>query len=187
MNRKKEVCERIAKCCDELGTSSLLGIPLENADPRFLDIREANLDEHVAVQPAAIAFFGSLKKDAMRQLDKDKREYEKWKMEKYAEAKRALKQEGRVTIADIEAKMVADNRNEVDGWEEQIRASQENVDVLDVYYEAWKQKAFCLNQYAELTSDELFAKENISMKVKLDEKKGQIRDIIRHRHGKKSN
>jgi hypothetical protein len=176
---KKQIYKNIVNCCNNLGTAPLMGVALEDADPKFLDIRESSLDEHVAVQPAAIAFFGTLKKDAIRALDRLKRNYEKWKMEKYAEAKKNIQQSGRVTIADIEAKLVSDNREDVDEWEEKLEEAQENVDTLEVYYDAWKQKAFSLNEYANLATDELFSKESIDKKIKLNEKSSKIKGIIK--------
>ena len=185
MNKKDEICERISKCCDDLGEFSLLGVPLESADPRFLDVRESSLDEHVAIQPSALAFLGKLRKDAIREVKKQEREYEKWKMDKYTESRGNVDKSGRVTKDDIQAQMVKDNRKEIDEWEDKIMDTQRVCDLLDVYYEAWKQKAFSLNVYANITADELFSKESIEIKTKISAKKDQIRDIIRKKHGER--
>jgi len=185
MNKKDKICESISKCCDELGEFSLLGSPLESADPKFLDVREASLDEHVAIQPSALAFFGKLRKDAIREVKKQEREYEKWQMDKYSECRDNITKSGRVTKEDIRSKMTKDYRREIDEWEAKIREVQRICDLLDVYYEAWKQKAFSLNVYASITADELFSKENIEIKSKINAKKDQIRDIIRKKKSKK--
>lgn len=179
----QDVCENIASCCDELGKAKLLGIPLEKADPRFLEIEEkSDLSEHVRLQPAAITFFGVLKRNVSRQLARRKVEYDYWRKTKYSEAKNKLDSK-KPTIADIEAKMFSDNQEELKKWEDEIYQLQEQVDALDAYYEGWRQKGFSLQQHAGIVADELFSKDfmklgDSSKNFLFSKKKEHMRDIM---------
>jgi len=180
----EQICQNIVACCDKLGKAKLLGIPLENADPRFLEIEEvSDISEHVRLQPAAITFFGMLKRNVSRRLSRRKMEYDYWKKAKYSEAKNSLGAK-KPTIADVEAKMFADNEKSLKEWEDEIYALQEQVDALDAYYEGWRQKGFSLQQHAGIVADELFTKDFMRLddaqkNLLFSKKKERMRGIMK--------
>ena len=164
------VIENIRGTMDDLGQVELSGVKLESCDGNLLDVGEYDLDRHVAVQPAAIAYFGSLKKEASRRLGAIKRAYDRWQKRKYAEAKAAALSgtQTKPTVADIEARYIVDNEKEIEKWEDQVEKAQMEYDTLDSWYEAWRQKSFSIREYVEVDEDERF---NTSSSIKAGEKK----------------
>lgn len=153
--KKKSVIENISDACDGMGEVELSGISLESADPRLLDVTHMDLDRHVAMQPAAMAYYGSLLKDASRRLGAMKRAYERWEKKKYAEAKASLAAgTGKSTVADIEARFITDNEPEIEKWESQLEKLQFEYDTMNVWFEAWRQKSFSIREHANITEDE---------------------------------
>jgi hypothetical protein len=190
-----DVIDRIAQSCNDLGEVDLSGIRLENADPKLLDVSQMELDKHVSMQPSAVAYYGSLFKDATRRLEIFKRNYNKWSKKKMAEAKVSL-MSGTTAVstirpADIEARFIVDNEEEIEKWDKQQDKLQFEYDTLSVWYDAWKQKSFSMNVFVNVTEDERFT--NSSMRKKNDEnntnynrKEGlnRIKSIIRDRQEK---
>jgi len=152
-----DVVEKIETACDEAGKKEIGGVSLENPDPRLLDVRDGDFDEHVAMQPAAIAYFGVLKKESTRQLEAMKRGYDRWQKKKFQEARQALETTSaskKPTIADVEAFILMNNESQIEKWENDIAFLQEQADTMDVWYEAWRQKSYSLREHGITISDE---------------------------------
>lgn len=184
---KKSVIDCIADACDSMGDVDLAGIKLETADPRLLDVSHMDLDRHVAMQPAAMAYYGSLLKDSARRLAALKRAYDRWEKKKYAEAKVSACSgtNSKPTVEDIKARFIVDNEPEIEKWEKQIDRLQYEYDTMNVWFESWRQKSFSIGQYAGITDDERW---NTSASLKGSEKSPdkregirRVKDIIRKR------
>ena len=147
------VVDNITEACDALGQVDLSGISLESADPRLLNVSTMDLDQHVSMQPSAIAYYGSLVKEASRRVAAHKRAYERWGKKKYAIAKAALTGT-KHNIPDIEARFIVDNEVEIEQWEGQQEKLQFEYDSLSVWYEAWRQKSFSIREFVGITDDE---------------------------------
>jgi hypothetical protein len=157
------IVDNIADSFNSMGEIDLAGISLEKADHRLLDVTHMDLNAHVAMQPSAVAYYGSLLKDASRRLSAMKRQYERWSKKKYAEAKASLASgTGKSTVADIEARFIVDNDTEIDKWDKQIDKLQYEYDTMTVWYEAWRQKGFTIREYASITEDERYLSSSIS-------------------------
>lgn len=181
---KESVIERIANSCDEMGEVDLAGIKLETADPRLLDVSQMDLDRHVAMQPSAVAYYGALLRESKRKLALQKRSYERWEKKRYAVAKASLAAgTGKSTVADVEARFIVDNEEEIEKWEKLIDRLQFECDTLDVWYEAWRQKSFSIGQHANITDDERFLTPHIKEKFQESGEKSngidRVRRIIR--------
>jgi len=151
------VVEKIIHSCEMLGGFELGGIKLEDAEPALLNVSEFDLDTHVAMQPAAIAYYGSLKRQALRRLTSQQRQYERWEKKRYADAKASLGAgTGKSTLADIDARYVIDNDAGIEKWETDIEKAQLEFDTLDVWFEAWRQKGFSIREYAGIEEAERF-------------------------------
>jgi hypothetical protein len=185
-DESKGVVEHVADACESMGDVELAGIRLETADPRLLDVTHMDLDRHVAMQPSAMAYYGSLLKDASRRLSALKRAYERWEKKKYAEAKASLAAgTGKTTVADIEARFIVDNEPEIEKWDKQLDKLQFEYDTMSVWFEAWRQKSFAIREHANITEDERW---NSSPSMKEPEKSSdrragveRVRSIIRKR------
>lgn len=154
---KKRIIESINKSCVKLGECEIGGTRLETGSPQLFDVREGEFDEHVAMQPSAIAYFGVLRKQSERQLLSLKNNYEKWKKKKFHETKRKLETQNnkkKFTIADVDSSILIDNEQEIEDWENSIMELQEQYDTFDVWYSAWRQKSFSLKEHGQTMSDE---------------------------------
>lgn len=152
-----EVVDNITDACQKLGEVELSGIALEKADHRLLDVSYMELDKHVAMQASAIAYYGSMLKDANRRYGVMKRQYDRWSKKKWVEAKvGCLAGTGKGTIADIEARYIVDNEKDIDNWEKKIDKLQMQSDTLTSWFEAWRQKGFSIKEYAGITEDERY-------------------------------
>jgi hypothetical protein len=182
--QQKGVIDKIADSCDQMGDVDLAGITLESADPRLLDVSHMDLDRHVAMQPAAMAYYGSLLKDAARRLAAYKRSYDRWEKKKYAEAKASLASgTGKNTVADIEARFIVDNEAEIEKREKQMEKLQFEYDTLNVWFEAWRQKSFSIREHANITEDERWANSSSMTEKSGSRKDGmdRVRSIISKR------
>jgi hypothetical protein len=155
------VVNNIRQSCDDLGHVDLSGISLEDALPQLLDVSEMTLDEHVSMQPAAIAYYGSLLKETERRLKDHERAFERW--EKIEMAKARASMTGKVVIDEVRARFLIDNENELNVWYKKKEDVQADYDSLYVWYQAWKQKAHSIREYISLTEDERW---NTSSSVK---------------------
>jgi len=153
-----DVIANISATCERLGEVELSGVKLESADRDLLNVSWGDLDQHVAMQPAAMAFFGSLKKEAKRRLDNIKSGYDRWEKKKYAEAKVAVESgttaKSAIKVEDVKARFIIDNEPEIEKWNGRVEKAQADYDTLDNWMEAWKQKGFSLHEYVSIESDE---------------------------------
>jgi hypothetical protein len=157
--------DNVRKTVDGMGQVELSGIKLESADPRLLDVGSMNLDQHVAMQPSAIAFYGAMKKEAARGLAMLERSFERWKSKQWATAKAAVMsgstQTYKPTVADIESRFIVDNEVALEDWDKKIDKARVELDTLDAWYEGWRQKSFAIREHVSITDDERFNETSI--------------------------
>lgn len=153
----EKVSKTILSACDKIADIEITGIKLECASASLLDVRDGNFNEHVAIQPAAIAYYGVLKKTAYRQLESAKEDYDRWKKKKFHDAKLILEQEKkRPTISDIEAHVIINNESDIKNIENKISELQEQYDTLECWYDAWKQKSWSLKEHGATLNSERY-------------------------------
>lgn len=143
-----------------MAKKEIMGIPIETCDARLLEITEENMDEHVSMQPIAIAFWGASYKQALRKCERIKRDYEMWKRSKYSAAKDAI--QGKCTIAEVEAKIEEVNGTEIKIWQEQVDNAENQADLLETWYKAWSQKGYSIKEHANIQMDESYASGSIN-------------------------
>ena len=189
---KMDVVDRITTACEEMGNLELSGIKLEEADPKLLDVSEMDFDRHVAMQPAAIAYYGSLLKEAGRNLAIMKRAFDRWERKMYAQAKAAMAADKKATVDDVKARFVIDQEAELEKWDDRLDKLQATHDSLQSWYESWRTKSFSIHEYAGITADERW-NSNPSMgahvldgndrreKIPSSDKIQRVRDIMKKR------
>jgi len=153
------ITANIKKSCDDLGQIDLSGIKLEEAGAQLLNVSEMEFDQHVAIQPSAITFFGVLRKEVNRRVDAYKKSYDRWQKKMYAQAKVAVlsgTQDYKPTVADIEARFIVDNEEEIEKREKQLEKLRDEADTIDAWYEGWRQKSFTIREWAGIELDEKF-------------------------------
>jgi hypothetical protein len=155
-----DVVKNIYETCEKLGDVQLAGVKLETADAALLDVTKFTIDQHVAMQPAAIAYYGTLKKQAARKLAALERQDDRWTKKQYALAKAAVdsgtSNKSQIKVEDIKARFVVDNEAEIEKREAQIERAQMEYDTLDSWYEAWKQKSFSIRETVAIEEDERY-------------------------------
>ncbi len=176
------VSTNILAACDKMGQKPLMGVSLESADPRFLDVTESTLDEHISIQPTAIAFFGNLRKLADRRLEQAKRKYERWQKVKFHEMKSLGVDGKRITIAEVEASVLVKYASDIENFEKELDQLQEEYDTLDSWYEAWRQKSHTLREYAAIQVEEYNSSPHVMREsANQNGEKLTLKDIIRER------
>jgi hypothetical protein len=149
-----KIVKNISESCEKMGGFGINGIGLETCSPSLLDIRDECFDEHVAVQPIAIAFYGNLRKIAIRELGEAKDNRERWFKSRFITTKRKAKSEGKATIKDIESMVYEDYEQEANDLDKIVADKQEMVDTLEVWYDAWKAKSYAMAETGKMLQDE---------------------------------
>lgn len=150
---------------DKLGGFKLMESSLEDMDPRFFEIREDNLSDHVAMQPAAIAYFSSMKKYAQRVLGEAEEDFEHFIKVKKSETKaKMLSESKKATVDDIANQVEIDFEEGIKEHKQKIRRCQEDFDNADSMFEAWKSKGFSLKVFADLAQQEFMTSDGIDRK-----------------------
>lgn len=182
--------QNIKKSIGDIGQIELSGIKLESAEAKLLDVGSLDLDRHVAMQPAAIAYYGSMLKEAERNLAMLKRSKDRWEKKQWALAKAAVLSgttaQWKPTLADIEARFITDNEMELEAKEKVIDRAQDDADTLSSWYEAWRQKSFALQQHVKIDSDETWNSSGSMMEKGEqggNEKIREVRELMRRRRG----
>ena len=186
-----DVVKNIVTSCSKLGDVQLGQFKPETAEASLLDVTKFTIDQHVAMQPAAIAYFGTLKKEAARKLAVLERQHDRWTKKQYALSKVAVEagtsNKSFIKVEDIKARFVVDNEAEIEKREAQIDRAQMEYDTLDSWYEAWKQKSFSIRETVAIEEDERY---NSSSSMSAPGSNGQpavaasidkVRELIRKR------
>jgi hypothetical protein len=154
------VVRNIVTACSKLGDVQLGQFKLETAEAALLDVTKFTIDQHVAMQPAAIAYFGTLNKEAARKLAVLERQHDRWMKKQYSISKAAVESgtsnKSQIKVEDVKARFVVDNEVEIEKREAQIDRAQMEYDTLDSWYEAWKQKSFSIRETVAIEEDERY-------------------------------
>lgn len=160
------VIEKVGVSCDSMGDIELAGVKLEDASKELLDITKGSLDEHVAMQPSAVAYYNALRKAAKRRLDNCQSAYDRWQKKQYALARAAVESGCRsvsaIKVEDVRARFIVDNEPAIENWEARIEKAQEEYDTMDVWCEAWKQKSFTIHDFVNIDEEERYNRTGIA-------------------------
>ena len=136
----------------------------ENPSIEMLEVNENNYLESLSKQPAALAYFGTLYKEAQRELEDLELYYKNRYNEMYGECSDIIsKQKIKSTQRDDDALVRTKYTSELEELEKQIRVKKKNKDVYEMFYEGWKAKSFALGSFTNLvTTGFVHPKETIS-------------------------
>jgi len=150
---------RVEDAYKEAASFKIGNISFDDFDLRMLVIDESNLNEHISKQPAAIAWFGSVYKTAVRLYEGKKKAFDLRQKEMYNDTKNTCAP--KTPVKEIEAKSVTQYKNEIEKWEEELSELRIKADSSEILYEAFKQKSFCLNQFVHVYLAERGATDSI--------------------------
>ena len=136
----------------------------ENPSIEMLEVTEENYLDSLAKQPVALAYFGTLYKEAQRELEDIELYYKNRYNEMYGECSDIIsKQKVKSTQRDVDALVRTKYTSELEEIEKQLRAKKKNKDIYEMFYEGWKAKSFALGSFTNLvTTGFLHPKETIS-------------------------
>lgn len=133
--------------------------------------------EHLKVQSAGLAYYGTLSKEADRNLEDAERKFKVRYNEMYAECSDTLFRVGRKQVKDVEAMVQTKYEAELKQWEDKIAELKKQKDGINTFYDAWKAKGFSLNAMTSMitaglltpkttiTEDDVQSKRDIRMTV----------------------
>jgi hypothetical protein len=152
------------------------------------------------MQPAAIAYYGAMLKEATRRHDMAKRAFERWEKRRMADAKVVVTNtttlpKSSISPADIRAQFLIDNERELEDWDTRLDRLRFEEDTLESWYRAWREKSFSIHEHAGITEDERWNSSSSlttgrparggceSGNAPLSSRTERVRDIIRKRRG----
>lgn len=155
----EKLADLVLGTLDSLGDVDMGGVKLNNPTKELLDLGEMTMDIHVAMHPAAVAYYGALKKEAARSLASLKRSYDRWHNKMWTEAKVGAcggTAQYKPTMNDIEARLIVDHEKELEDWDTKLDNAQKHFDTLDSWFEAWRQKSFAMKDHVSIDDEERF-------------------------------
>lgn len=123
---------------------------------------ESDFLQHLEKQAAGIAYYGMLFKQAQQELNKLQKKRNDYYMEKYQLSQLSLVKMGtsKPTKWEVDALTQQNYKKALDKFDQQINQLTEQIDVLQQYYQGWKQKGFVLNNMVSLISSGLMKLNN---------------------------
>lgn len=127
-------------------------VNFDDLDAEALVVTDENMLDALAKQAAAIAYFGALYKKAKEVYEDLKKQWEIQYGMFYKSAQAYLSKDAssKATIKDIETMTYAKYSNEINEWTQKLQKARDNCDMMEVYYEGWKQKSFVLNNFTQM-------------------------------------
>jgi len=186
MTQEEEKRAHLERAFERAGKIKLKELDFENFDIEMLVLDSANIEEHISKQSAAVAYYGSLFKQAVRNYEDTKKSWEYREKVMYAESSDITKYDKKPTRNDIEAQVVIDHQVEIEEWQDKIKNLKAQRDNLEVFWEGWKQKSFAINNFVDVYLSEKKTKDDVMERdsdEKPDERKVQ-RAIERMRQNK---
>lgn len=175
------VSESIAQSLEKIGGVEFMGVKLEDADIKLLDISKLTTDIHSTLQAPGLAYYGSLLKRARRTVEYLTRDYARWRSRKIAASMAVLLASSnpyKPTKDDCEARFQADNAPEIADWDEKVKKANEIMDDLESWYEAFRAKGFQIKDMSGWDKDELIATGDI-IKKQASTGSQSIRNLLR--------
>jgi len=142
---------------------SLADVKFDEPDVKMITPDSETLETHITMQPAAIAYYGTLAKQTQRDLDDAKKKWKYRWMELYGTVSRALclaDPKRKSTVTEIEAETYSRHRAEVDKEEQNLAMLAKQADDLQAFFEGWQAKSFALNHMVQLSVAGLYSKDS---------------------------
>lgn len=152
------------KAFEQANTFTFDKFRFDEPNYEMLMFDEESYLEHLKVQSAGLAYYGTLAKTASRALEDAEKRYKIRYNELFSECSDILSRTGKKNgIKDVEALIQCKYENELNQWDERLKILKEQKDASEIFYEAWKAKGFTLNAMTNMiTSGLLSPKTSIS-------------------------
>ena len=162
-----KIKEKIERKIGELQDEDFVGVDIGGFDKRLLIIGDSDISDHLRMQPAAIAYYGMLLRRADATIRRLEAKFDEWWHQVYAKANDELSEERstKPTVADITGRAISNNKKKYRSKKEKISEAREVRDMLDVWYEAIRQKGFSMDKLVEINREELMTKDSAKSQV----------------------
>ena len=182
-----EARTKLGDAFERAGKIKLKHFDFDEFDMDMLVLDAENIEEHISKQSAAVAYYGALYKQAVRNYEDVKKAWEYREKVMYAESSDAGKYNKKPTRNDIEAQVVIDHEVEIEEWQDRMRKLKAQRDNLEVFWEGWKQKSFAINNFVDIYLSEKKIKDDVMDDDKASKDKNVQRAIERMRQNKGGN
>ena len=123
----------------------------DEPDYNALIVTEENYLEHLKVQAAGLAYYGTLAKNAEREYDELERNYKSRYNELYSECQSVILRAGQKgTAKDVDSFVWEKYQSEMERWQTTLSEAKAKRDNVASWYEAWKAKGFALSSMTSL-------------------------------------
>lgn len=154
---------KLDKLLNGAGALVLADVKFDEPDVKMLIPDGESLETHITMQPAAVAYYGTLAKQTQRDLEDAKKKWKYRWMEMYGQVSRVLclaDPKRKPTVTEIEAETYSRHREEVDKQEQELAKLAKQADDLQAFFEAWQAKSFSLNHMVQLSVAGLYTKDS---------------------------
>lgn len=155
------------------------GINFDAPNLSILTVTEENFEEHLSKQAAGLAYFGAMFKSAKDEYEDCCRAYEARWAEMYTHCTNIMNKTekgNKFVIKDIEAMARSKYSDEINTWKQKMDKLREHMNVAEMFYDAWKQKSFVLNNFTAMISAGLLS---VKSTISEGDIKGHHLELIR--------
>jgi len=150
-------------------------------DPKIMVFDETNIDEHVRMQAAGLAYYAQVKTEVDDILVRLEKKYARWRKVEHRKANNTVMQRmgnKKPNIIDVEAEMLSTKGDEIKAWEDKIQKWKKRSEAMENLLNAWKQKSFAMNKFVDMQTEEYFQTDSIQKKPMHGKKKRDMRGAI---------
>ena len=123
----------------------------EEPDYDMLQFDEESYLEHLKVQAAGLAYYGTLAKTAERECEDLEKRYKMWYNGVYSDCSDIIARAGKKNgVKDIDALVQCKFEDKIKEWENALKKARMEKDNAQMWYEAWKAKGFALSSMTNL-------------------------------------
>lgn len=124
----------------------------------MLVVTEENYLQALKMQAAGMAYYGTLAKEADREVEEAERKYRFRYNEMYSDCSDSLSRLGKKNnVKDIESFVQSKYEKELERMNENLISLKRQRDMAVTFMEAWKQRGFTLNNMTELVKSNLLS------------------------------
>lgn len=124
----------------------------------MLIVTEENYLEALKMQAAGTAYYGTLAKEAEREVEESERKFRFRYNEMYSDCSDSLSRLGKKNnVKDVESFVQSKYEKELERMNENLISLKRRRDMAITFMEAWKQRGFTLNNMTELVKSNLLS------------------------------
>ncbi len=139
------------KAFENAGDIAFDRFTFEEPNYDMLQFDEESYLEHLKVQAAGLAYYGTLAKTAERECDDLEKRYKMWYNSVYSDCSDIIARAGKKNgVKDIDALVQCKYEDKIKEWDEALKNARLQKDNSQMWYEAWKAKGFALSSMTNL-------------------------------------